>query len=200
MKFFGHADLQKNQIQQAALQTTTFFPTSPVVGQIGFVNSIVYICTSIANDLPVWVPLTREITAYTHTQSSASATWTVNHGLNTTSASVQVFDSSNRVIIPNEIEIISASTVSISLGTAITGRAVAVTGHFDGSTQPAYSYTHYQSEASTSWVIVHGLGYNPIVRVIIGDQEVQPASITFNNANQLTITFSTAQAGYSQLI
>ena len=55
MKFYGHADMQKNQLQNAALQTLTQFPALPVVGQIAFVNSIVYIC--VANDPApaVWV-------------------------------------------------------------------------------------------------------------------------------------------------
>jgi hypothetical protein len=200
MKFYGDANLQQNELQNAVLPIETAFPTSPVVGQLAFVNSIVYICVSVASNLPVWVPMTREITAYTHTQSSSSDTWTITHGMNTTSVQVQVFDSANRVVIPDEIEVLTPDSVSVALGTAITGRAVVITGHFDGNVKPTYAYTHYQSEASTSWVIVHGLGYNPIVRVFIGNQEVQPQSITHNTVNQTTITFSTAQAGYARLI
>lgn len=199
MKFYGHANLQQNELQNAALSTLTAFPVTPVVGQLAFVNKIVFICVS-SGSLPVWVPLTREITAYTHTQSPAAMGWVITHGLNTTSVNVQVFDAANRVIIPDEIEITSPNTATVNFNTVVAGRAVIVSGHFDGNVKPTYSYTHYQSTASTSWVIMHGLGYNPIVRVFIGNQEVQPSSITHDSTSQTTITFSTAQVGYCRLI
>jgi hypothetical protein len=200
MKFYGDANLQQNELQNAVLPIETAFPASPKVGQIAFVNSIVYICVSLGSSLPVWVPMTREITAFTHNQSVSSDTWTIEHSLNTTSVQVQIFDGSNRVLIPDEVEVLTPNTVQVSLSTAITGRAVVLTGHFDGNVKPTYSYTHYQSPASTSWVIVHGLGYNPIARVFIGNQEVQPQSITHDSTNQVTITFATAQVGYARLI
>lgn len=200
MKFYGHANLQQNELQNAVLPIETAFPASPKVGQIAFVNSTVYICVSLANSLPVWVPMTREITAYTHNQSIASATWTINHGLNTTSVQVQVFDDAQRVVIPDEIEVLTPDTVQVSLSTLAIGKAVVLTGHFDGTVKPTYAYTHYQDQAATEWVITHNLGYNPIVRVFIGNAEVQPQSIVHDSVNQTTITFSVAQAGYARLI
>lgn len=200
MKFYGDANLQQNELQNAVLPIETAFPASPKVGQLAFVNSIVYICVSLTNDLPVWVPMTREITAYTHSQNSSSATWSITHGMNTTSVQVQIFDANNFVVIPDDVEVLTPDTVEVTLNTAITGRAVVLTGHFDGNVKPTYAYTHFQSSASTSWVIVHGLGYNPIVRVFIGNQEVQPSSIVHDSTNQLTITFTTAQSGYAKLI
>ena len=199
MKFYGHANLQQNELQNAALSTLTAFPVTPVVGQIAFVNSTVYICVG-SGQLPVWVPLTREITAYTHSQPDASSTWTINHDLNTTSVNVQVFDASSRMVIPAEIETTSPTVVTVMFGTAQAGRAVIVSGHFDGQVKPTYAYTHYQNSASTTWTITHNLGYNPIVRVFVGNQEVQPLSTVFNSTNQVTLTFATAQAGYAQLI
>lgn len=199
MKFYGHANLQQNELQNAALSTLTTFPVTPVVGQLAFVNSIVYICVG-SGALPVWVPMTREITAYTHDQQSAAGTWNIVHNLNSTSVNIQVFDGLSRVIIPNEIEVTGPNTANITLGTPIAGKAVVVTGHFDGLVKPTYSFTYFQSPASNSWVINHGLGYNPIVRIFIGNQEVQPLSTTFNTPNQVTITFSTPQVGYARLI
>lgn len=200
MKFYGHANLQKNELQNAALTTLTSFPALPVVGQLAFVNSVVYICVSIDDDLPVWVPLTREITAFSHNQSNAASTWSINHNLNTTSVQVQTFDALNRMFIPGNVEIIDANNVTVTIGTASAGKAVVLSGHFDGNVKPTYAYTHYQAEAATSWVITHNLGYNPIVRVFIGNQEVQPVSIVHNTANQVTVTFSTSQVGYARLI
>lgn len=200
MKFYGHANLQQNELQNAVLPIETAFPVSPKVGQVAFVNSIVYICVSLASSLPVWVPMTREITAFTHNQSVASSTWNITHGMNTTSVQVQVFDGSNRVVIPDEIEVLTPDMVQVKLGTAAVGRAVVMTGHFDGNVKPTYSYTHYQSDASTTWTILHGLGYNPIARVFVGNQEVQPLSIVHDSVNQTTITFNSPYVGYAKLI
>jgi hypothetical protein len=199
MKFYGHANLQQNELQNAALTTLTAFPTGPVIGQLAFVNSIVYICVG-AGELPVWVPLTREITAYTHTQGTAASTWTVTHNLNTTEVNFQVYDGANNVIIPDGILASSSTTAIITFGSAIAGRVVCVTGSFEGNAKPAYAYTFYQNSAATTWTINHNLGHNPIVRVFIGVDEVQPATISHPTTNQTVITFTTAQAGYARLL
>ena len=199
MKFYGHANLQKNELQNAALSTLSSFPAAPAVGQLAFVNSIVFICVG-SGELPVWVPLTREITAFTFTQVATATIWNVVHNLNTTSVNIQIFGGDNKVIIPDSIETTGPNTATITLGTAMAGRAVCVSGHFDGMVKPTYAYTHQQNVASTTWVIAHNLGYYPIVRVFIGTQEVQPASIVHDSVNQLTITFTSAQVGYARLI
>jgi hypothetical protein len=199
MKFYGHANLNQNELQNAVISTLSTFPDAPKVGQIAFVNSIVYICVT-AGALPIWVPLTNEITAYTHTQDIADTTWNINHQLHTTTVNIQVYDGLNRAIIPDEIETTGPDTATITLKTAIAGRAVVVTGQFDGNPKPTYAYIHYQSSSDTEWVIVHNLGYNPVVRVFIGTNEVQPATIVHDSTNQTTITFNTAQVGYARLI
>lgn len=199
MKFYGHANLQQNEIQNGVLSSLTAFPSSPKQGQIAFVNSTVYICVT-AGDLPVWVPMTNEITAYTHTQNTPSQTWTVQHDMNTTAVNVQVYDAQSRMMIPSEIETTGPNTCVISFNSSQDGRAVVVSGYFSGNQRPTYAHTHYQTVTGTSWVINHNLGYNPIIRVFIGNQEVQPTSITFNTSNQATIVFATTQVGYAQLI
>lgn len=202
MKFYGNANLQQNELQNAVLSTLTQFPANPKVGQIAFLNRVVYICVQVVPAPAVWVPLTNEITAYTHVQESAAQVWNVTHDLNTTSVNVQVFDSNTQggVIIPDSINVTSANGLTISFASNQVGRAVIITGHFDGNVKPTYAYTHYQTTASTAWVIAHNLGYEPIIRVFIGTQEVQPLSITHDNLNQTTITFSVAVAGTARLI
>lgn len=200
MKFFGNANLQQNELQQAVIPLELAFPPTPKVGQIAFVNRILYICVSITNGLPVWVPLSQELTLYTHSQTTPATTWNIEHDLNTTSVQVQVFDSNDRVIIPDEIIVNTANTAIAMFNTALIGRAVVLTGHNNGIAKPTYSYIHYQTESSDSWTILHNLGREPIVRVFIGNQEVQPSSITHNSANQMTINFSTAHSGIVKLI
>ncbi len=200
MKSFGHLNMQQNELQNAVLHFETAFPALPKVGQLAFVNTIVYVCVSADNSLPVWVPLTREITAYTHTQSSPASTWNVVHNLNTTSVQVQTFDAVNKMFIPGNVEIVDPNNVTVTIGSASAGKATVLTGHFDGLVKPTYAFTFYQSSSSASWVIVHNLGYNPIVRVFIGNNEVQPATIVHDSTNQVTVTFSTAQVGYVRCI
>lgn len=200
MKFYGHANLQQNELQQAVIPLDLRFPVSPKTGQLAFVNRILYICVGIENDLPVWVPMTRELTLYTHVAQTASDNWVIDHGLNTTSVQTQVFDVDNQVMIPDQITVNNANRVTVTFGTPITGRAVVLTGHNDGNIKPTYSYIHYQTSASTSWVVPHGLGREPIVRVFVGNQEVQPQSITHDGGNSLTIAFSAPYTGIAKLV
>lgn len=200
MKFYGHANLQQNELQNAVLSTLTEFPADPRVGQIAFVNSIVYICVRVTPLPAVWVPLTQEITAYTHNQQTPAYTWNINHGLNTTDVNVQIYDTSNVFILPDEITIVDNNNVSVTFSNPQDGKAVIVSGHFTGITKPTYAYTHFQNTASNTWVINHMLGYMPIVRVFIGVDEVQPSSITHPTLNQTIITFTTPVAGYARLI
>lgn len=200
MKFYGHANLQQNELQNAVLSTLTEFPEDPKVGQIAFVNKIVYICVKTLPLPAIWVPLTQEITAYTFTQPTPSYTWNINHGLNTTDINVQVYNMSNSYVIPNEITIVDNNNVTITFAGSQDGKAVVLSGHFTGVVKPAFAYTHYQNSPSNIWVINHNLGYMPIVRVFVGVDEIQPASITHPNLNQTNITFSTNVAGYARLI
>lgn len=213
MKVFGNVSLQQEggqannalagdgsaQLRNVVIQTLSAFPASPKVGQIAFVNSIVYICVT-AGVLPVWVPLTNEITAYTHTQDTPAATWNITHGLNTTSINVQVYDGLNQMVIPHEVQPSGPNGVTIEFGTPAAGKAVILSGHFDGNVKPTYAFEFFQTTASTTWTINHNLGYNPIIRVFIGTQEVQPTSISHPSVNQTIITFTTAQAGVARLI
>lgn len=200
MKFYGEANLQKNYLREAVVPVDTDFPAVPVVGQFVFKNSVLYICISVTSGVPVWCPLTKEITVYTHTQSSSSASWSVSHGLNTRNVSVTVYDASDRVIIPNEITITGVDTLTVALSAATTGKVVVLTGHADGNTAPVYAYEFLQTNPSTTWTINHDLGRNPIVRVFIGNQEVQPQTVTFTTANTVVVTFSSPQVGYAKLI
>jgi len=200
MKFYGNANMQQNELQQAVIPIEERFPVSPKVGRLAFVNSILYICVDITDNLPVWVPLTRELTLYTHAQPTASDTWNITHGLNTTGVQVQVFDVQDRVLIPDEITVSDANTAIVTFNTAITGRAVVLSGHNDGNVKPTYSFIHYQTQSSNSWVIQHNLGREPIVRVFIGNQEVQPQSITHDTLNSLTIAFAQPYVGIAKLI
>lgn len=201
MKIHGNIELQQNLLKEAVLPLDAYFPVNPVVGQLVFNNRILYICVELLDgNLPVWAPLTQTITSYTHYQTTSSASWIINHTLNTSEVQVTVYDTLNRVVIPSEVQINSASQVEVTLGTAAQGSVVILSGVTQGNQAPVYAYEHYQTTPSTTWVITHGLGTHPIVRVFIGNQEVQPETITFDSVNQVTITFLTPQVGQAKLI
>ena len=60
-----------------------------------------------------------------------------------------------------------------------------------------FFYTHDQSTAATTWTVTHNLGqkYANVTIVDDTDEVVLPQSVTFNTANQLTVTFNSAVAG-----
>jgi len=200
MKFYGDAHLQQNYLREAVIPLDENFPVSPKVGQLVFTNKILYICVQIVSGLPYWVPLTQTITSYTHYQNTGAATWNITHNLNTPSISVTVYDTLNRVVVPSETTVVDANHVTIDFGTSFQGSAVILSGFPDGVVAQSYAFEFYQSTPSDTWVINHGLGRYPVVRVFIGNTEVQPASITFTSINTVTLTFSTPQVGQAKLI
>lgn len=200
MKFYGEAHLQQNFLRDAVIPLDTQFPANPVVGQIVFANRILYICVQIVSGLPYWVPLTNQITSYTHYQGVPTQIWTITHPLNTANLNVSVYDMNNRMVIPGEVEMIDNTTVQISFASPFTGSAVLISGSQEGTSAPAYAYEHFQTNPSTTWTIAHGLGRYPIIRVFIGNQEVQPATVTFDSLNQVTLTFSQAYVGQAKFV
>lgn len=71
-------------------------------------------------------------------QTSAATTWSFNHNLNNQYPVFQVFDSSNNVVIPQNIEATNTTTATIYFPTAIAGTAVASIGGYTGSVTASY--------------------------------------------------------------
>lgn len=196
MKVHGNVDMQQNQLLQPALSVESTFPANPVPGRLLFMNKILYICVEISAGTPVWIPLTSELNSVQHAQTTAAKVWTITHNLKTTTPAVFVYDgASNASVIPDTIETVDVNTVRITFANDMAGRAVVMIGNLNGVARQEVAYMHYQTTPSATWDVVHSLGRNPIVRVFIGQNEVQPASITHNSVNEVTITFSTPQVG-----
>ena len=157
-------------------------------GRLIFLNKRVWVAAEVVQGVITWIQLTNEIDAYHHIQDVSSDTWTVEHNLNTAMPVVQVYDDTMSQIIPDEVQPDDNNNLTISMGSAITDRS-------------ELQFAFEQSFTSASTVVIeHGLGYYPIVRVFIGTQEVQPASIIHDSLIQTTITFSSAQTGVARLI
>lgn len=171
------------------------FPTVPQAGRVLFAGKRVMICVEIVDGVPVWVPLTGEISSHIHTQTQPSMTWTINHDFNTSSVFVQVIDADGRMIIPDEVDLSVINVVTLRFNHAVVGRAIIMLGSLSGLPKENVLFSQ-QFASATEWVVNHGLGYNPVIRCFIGDFEVQPYSIVHNSTTQATVTFTSPQAGY----
>lgn len=200
MKHYGNINLNQNELQFAVLPIDTYFPANPKVGQLVFKAKVLYICVEIQNDLPVWAPLTQEINTYIHNQNNEAATWTINHTLNSSILQVQVFDNTGKMVIPNEIVVVDKDTITIDFGTLFAGRAVLMVGSVEGNERPTYGFEFNQTSPSAEWVVNHNLGYNPMVRVFVGNEEVQPAQIIHDSVNSTRIIFNSPYVGVAKFI
>ena len=61
------------------------------------------------------------------------------------------------------------------------------------------TYVHTQDTLLAVWVITHNLGTFPSVTVVDDLNHVVTGDITYNSSNMLTITFTSAFAGYAYL-
>ena len=194
MKVLGNLDLGQNELQNVVIDPTDEFPAVPKPGQFVFKGGRVLACVNVADNIPVWVPMTQEITAYIHTQETLSSSWTINHGFNNRNVLVQVSNASGEIVIPDSMNLASPNSTEVSFATPTTGTAVVMLGTFDGAAKPNVAYTMEFTNLSTV-VVNHSLGYNPTIRVYINNMEVQPQSIVHDDVNQATITFSSLQTG-----
>lgn len=194
MRVKGDIDLEGNSLKRVNIETVVNYPQNPTPGRIIFKEGRVMVCVELNGGIPVWVPLTNELDAYIHDQTELSSVWTINHNFNTALLSVQVVDENNLTIIPSEIDMSVFNVVTIQFGMAFRGKAILQLGATVGT--PKASFAFSQSFTNTDTIVVnHGLGYEPITRIFIGNQEVQPETLTHNSTTQLTVTFSTQQSG-----
>jgi hypothetical protein len=193
MKSLGKFDLDQNQLQNFALESVINYPAVPVVGQVIFKDKRVMLCIEISEGIPAWAPLTGELNTHIHDQSVAATTWTIDHTLNSSSCLVQVMGTDGKHLIPDDVTQTHNQTV-ITFTENQAGRAILMLGSEDGVPRADFAYEQ-EFTASSTWIVTHALGYNPAIRVFIGNQEVQPLSIVHDSTNQATVTFSTPQTG-----
>jgi hypothetical protein len=62
------------------------------------------------------------------------------------------------------------------------------------------SYTHTQSSPASVWSISHNLGFNPVPVVLDSAGTQCEGTLTYLTLNTMTITFSSAFAGYAYII
>jgi hypothetical protein len=204
MDFYGHINLRENEMQRMAFGAETDFPVTPIVGRMVFKDLVLYMCVALNGINPIWIPL-NSINTYHHTQSTVSTTWTIVHSLSSTTPAVNVYTTLNSKIIPDSIVSTDANTTVITFSTAIAGKAIVKKGDeipIDGIGILSPDLIAYTESFTSQATIVsrHNLGYYPIIRVFIGDSEVNPANITHDSIYQATITFSSARTGTIRMV
>lgn len=196
MDIHGSLDLRGNLLKQVRLEAESGFPVAPQPGRILFreEDKMLYICAELDGGLPVWVPTAQVKDMFRHVQSEAALEWTVPHGLNLSPVLVQVYDVSGKWVIPDEIDCSNLNSATVKFSTPTAGFAIVIRGEMFGAPAPSIAYTQ-DFTSSTTWVVTHGLGYNPDIKVYVDGFMVQPQSIVHDSTMQATITFATAKAG-----
>lgn len=194
MKVLGMLDLAGGGLANFSFDTQTEWPENPKPGMAVFIDKRLMLCLSMDNDLPVWIPLTQQLTMHTHNQTAASSRWEIAHNLNAGTPLVQVYDADGEIIVPDSIKMVDANNTVILFPSPIAGTAVLIVGIESGLPAPTVAFTTSFMN-SAQWVVVHNLGYHPAVRIYQGNLEVQPRSIVHDSNSQLTITFDSAQSG-----
>ena len=90
-------------------------------------------------------------------------------------------------------------SVNVDLSSSSTGYAKTLTTDGNTISWTDATFIHLQSSASTSWVITHNLNRFPSVTVVTSVGVVVIGNITYNSANQLTISISDANSGKAYL-
>ena len=197
MEVHGSLDMRGNLLKQIRLEMENGFPVDPQPGRILFreQDRTVYVCVELQEGLPLWVPMAQVKDMFRHTQGEAALEWTVPHGLNMNPAFVQVFNAAGEVVIPDKIICDDPNSATVRFAVPTAGFAIVLRGEMFGT--PAQHVAYRQEfEDSDTWSVVHGLGYNPDIRVYVGDFLVQPSSIVYDDTNQATVTFATPQSGF----
>jgi hypothetical protein len=63
----------------------------------------------------------------------------------------------------------------------------------------AQTYTHQQSQASTTWTITHNLGRRPSVTIVDSAGDLVRGDVRYVSDDQVVLTFSAAFGGYAYL-
>lgn len=196
MRVLGNLNMDGNAIQQMRIDPETGFPASPTPGRILFHEEqrTLYICAEIAGGLPIWVPCAQVKDMYRHAQNSPAIEWVVEHNLNMAPVMIQVYDDTGEWVIPDKIISTDVNQTVVRFSTPTAGTAVALRGEQFGSRASDVAFSA-EFTNSDEWIVNHGLGRNPDIKVYVGDRQVQPQSIVHNSTMQATITFTSPQTG-----
>jgi hypothetical protein len=194
MKIYGTFDLQNNLLKNTALDNLSAFPENPRVGSFQLIQKRLMVCLYIDESTPFWFPIGSEISTFIHTQDEENDTWVLNHNLGSSTVIVQTYDTDNKVILADDIDLSVKNVVTITFSVPLAGRAIVMLGNLTGLPKPDVRYEK-EFTLSKEWTVNHGLGYLPVIRVIKDGLELQPESIFHESTVTSTVTFSKETSG-----
>lgn len=192
MKSLGNINLMGNQLRNVSLENKNEYPTAPSIGALEMIQKRLMLCVSLDQGVPFWLPMSQELSEYRHTQAPASASWVIEHNLNTSTPVVQVYVD-GQIVTPDEIIIIDPNTINVTFLQPQLGTATLLSGSPFGipATNPAVTQVF---AAATSWTLQHNLGRQPMVRIYSNGVEVQPAELAVTDTD-VTVSFGTLSVG-----
>lgn len=101
------------------------FPSTPQVGELCFKDGVLWIYSQAGGGALTWYPLTNIENTYTHSQTTPTTIWNINHRLNTTDFVYQIFDSTGDTVVAN-MDIVDADNSSITFGEPVAGTVTLV--------------------------------------------------------------------------
>lgn len=194
MRHAGNIDMQNNMLKNVVFEQLSGYPNNPKIGSFALIEKRLMTCVEFTDGAPLWIPLSQELDTHVHSQDVDSDTWIINHNLGTSTVMVQAFDVNNKVILPDEIDLSVKDTAVITFAVPISGRAIIMMGNFIGLAKPETRFDQSFTSNAT-WVVNHGLGYEPVIRIIKDGLEIQPLSILHDSTTTATITFTNPQSG-----
>lgn len=193
MEVLGNLDFTRGGVLIRPALATGDFPLNPKVGEFLFKDKRVFVCVEIENGLPFWVQLTQEINTFRLDVTNPSTEWVLNHNFNTNIVICQVYDTNGRQIMPDDINSSQLNRTVVTFNMPVAGVALAVVGDALGGPKQTIAFS--ASYSGTTWVVQHGLGFNPAITCVVNSYVVQPVSIVYNNEMQATVTFSEPVSG-----
>ena len=128
-------------------------------------------------------------------QSSAATTWSFVHNMNTRNPIVQVYDTSYKQIIPNDIVGVDVNTAEVRFDYAQAGYVVMSNGgglYVTGSTSELI-----QTVGATTWSFTHNLNSKYVNFTVYDSNDfvIIPANIKAIDSNSAELYFATSQTG-----
>lgn len=126
-----YGNVESNGEVSGAFKSYDGFPLDPKVGTWAIIDRNLMLCVSI-EDMPVWMPLTKERNTFTREQKVAAKRWILEHRFNSSNVLIQCFDPEGNVVVPDSIKSIDENTTEVAFPSEMAGRAIAMFGYESG--------------------------------------------------------------------
>lgn len=199
MKVHGSLDLLGNLLKNTGFAPDQNFPEDAQPGRFVFLDKRLYYCAELQGGIPFYIPLTPRLSMLRFTQSTPALEWSIPHDLGIAMPVVQVYDTQNKFVLPDEIDCSTAGTVLVKFNTPFAGHAILLGGEEFGAPADEVAYSQSFSSQNT-WVITHGLGRNPEISCFINGALAIPTDIVYDSNTQATVTWLSPQSGVARCV